>query len=125
MYGLGFAKSRRGPGLPSPMVAQAELASATEQCDEADPREAGWWAVTVSNCRPPGCKPGALPAELTALIRYFLAFPYPLSFSGQHLGQHYARFVAKRVEHDIIARRPGASASLHTHSQLHPDACRW
>ena len=25
-----------------------------------------WWAVTVSNCRPPGCKPGALPAELTA-----------------------------------------------------------
>jgi hypothetical protein len=41
------------------------------------------------------------------------------------LGQHYARFVAKRVEHDIIARRPGASASLHTHSQLHPDACRW
>ena len=49
----------------------------TEQCDEADPREAGWWAVTVSNCRPPGCKPGALPAELTALIRYFLAFRYP------------------------------------------------
>ena len=25
-----------------------------------------WWAVTGSNCRPPGCKPGALPAELTA-----------------------------------------------------------
>ena len=30
--------------------------------------------MTVSNCRPPGCKPGALPAELTALIGHFLAF---------------------------------------------------
>ena len=28
MYGLGFAKSRRGPDDPSPMVAQAELPSA-------------------------------------------------------------------------------------------------
>ena len=28
--------------------------------------------MTVSNCRPPGCKPGALPAELTALIGHFL-----------------------------------------------------
>src|SRR3954470_9395346 len=27
----------------------------------------GRWAVTGSNRRPPGCKPGALPAELTAL----------------------------------------------------------
>src|ERR1700694_342994 len=28
-----------------------------------------WWAVMVSNQRPPGCKPGALPTELTALCR--------------------------------------------------------
>ena len=79
--------------------------SATEQCGEADPRGAGWWAVTVSNCRPPGCKPGALPAELTALIRYFLAFRYLFLASGQHLGQHSAHFVAGRVEHRIIAQR--------------------
>ena len=25
-----------------------------------------WWAVTGSNCRPTGCKPAALPTELTA-----------------------------------------------------------
>ena len=30
-----------------------------------------WWAVTDSNCRPPGCKPGALPAELTAQALFF------------------------------------------------------
>jgi hypothetical protein len=30
-----------------------------------------WWAVTDSNCRPPGCKPGALPAELTALEAHY------------------------------------------------------
>src|SRR5262245_35061952 len=28
--------------------------------------EGGWWARTGSNRRPPGCKPGALPAELRA-----------------------------------------------------------
>src|SRR5262245_15077484 len=33
-------------------------------CDAGAGREATWWAVTGSNCRPPGCKPGALPAEL-------------------------------------------------------------
>ncbi len=27
-----------------------------------------WWAMTGSNCRPPGCKPDALPTELIALI---------------------------------------------------------
>ena len=49
MYGVGFAKSRQGPDRQ---------------------REAAWWAVTGSNCRPPGCKPGALPAELTARGHY-------------------------------------------------------
>jgi hypothetical protein len=42
--------------------------SSTEQILRTAEGEA-WWAVTVSNCRPPGCKPGALPAELTALPR--------------------------------------------------------
>src|SRR5262245_28647954 len=49
--------------------AQDLLDGATNGCWTLDvhraPR-AGWWAVTVSYCRPPGCKPGALPAELTA-----------------------------------------------------------
>ena len=34
---------------------------------EASRTSNGEWAVTVSNRRPPACKAGALPAELTAL----------------------------------------------------------
>ena len=111
MYGVEFAKSRRGQSCPSPMVAQADFAFADGAMRRSGSRGAGWWAVTVSNCRPPGCKPGALPAELTALIRYFLAFRYLFLASGQHLGQHIANFVAGRVEHRIIAQRPGDSRS--------------
>src|SRR5713101_3072351 len=32
-------------------------------------RGEGWWAVTDSNRRHPACKAGALPTELTALLR--------------------------------------------------------
>src|SRR6185312_8192425 len=65
MYGLGFAKSRQGPGRRSSLAAHGKLRN--RRRSNAEKRGAGWWAVTVSNCRPPGCKPGALPTELTAL----------------------------------------------------------
>src|SRR6185437_4822430 len=86
MYGLGFAKSRRGPGRPSPRSPRQISRPPTEQCGEADPRGTGWWAVTVSNCRPPGCKPGALPAELTALVRVSWCCEKPLYRLGNILG---------------------------------------
>ena len=106
MYGLRFAKSRRGAWKSAPRridwcdlraVAPHLAASSAKfrsrlarasfpvqnlldvvgawslgnRCSsrKSDAIFVGWWAVTVSNCRPPGCKPGALPAELTALPR--------------------------------------------------------
>jgi hypothetical protein len=44
----------------------------TQPFDRATERPKGFverWAVTVSNRRPPACKAGALPAELTARVR--------------------------------------------------------
>src|SRR3954466_1147307 len=38
-------------------------------------RREGWWAVTGSNRRPPACKAGALPAELTALTAFIAPVP--------------------------------------------------
>src|SRR5438105_10827393 len=38
------------------------------------PRSVSQWSVQGSNLRPPGCKPGALPAELTPLARNIKEF---------------------------------------------------
>jgi hypothetical protein len=40
-------------------------------------RSTGWWSWPGSNRRPPGCKPGALPAELQPLIRDGGRWPQP------------------------------------------------
>ena len=44
-------------------------AGQVKQSTPREPREA-WWAMTDSNRRPPRCKRGALPAELTARTLY-------------------------------------------------------
>ena len=72
--------------LPPTKVSQAvayTIVSRLVCCPGRCPEARVWWAVTVSNCRPPGCKPGALPAELTALLLFF----NNLEFDGQRLGQ--------------------------------------
>ena len=53
----------------------------------------GWWAVTVSNCRPPGCKPGALPAELTARISISTAFFATICIPPRHWGNTWGNIL--------------------------------
>ena len=36
-----------------------------------------WWAMTGSNCRPPACKAGALPAELIARVTKLIIASLP------------------------------------------------
>src|SRR6476661_7963666 len=51
VHGAGAALLRQGFG------GHPASRPTTEQILRSAQREAGWWAVTVSNCRPPGCKP--------------------------------------------------------------------
>ena len=52
-----------GPTVPEPMEAAIRISGRTTYYVYL---QFSWWAVTGSNRRPTGCKPVALPAELTA-----------------------------------------------------------
>ena len=80
------ARRQQGAGRRSRLAAErAESAALGEAGREAG--EADRWAVQGSNLRPPACKAGALPAELTARrperYRYFSS-----SFSAAELMQY-------------------------------------
>ena len=53
---------------PSPVAISPRGATGTKTAEEPPPgfpgQKRSWWRIPGSNRRPPGCKPGALPAEL-------------------------------------------------------------
>jgi hypothetical protein len=59
------------------------------------------WAVTGSNRRPPACKAGALPAELTARAVLSVALEAEVGFAG--LGAAEPDFVASSVAFGAVA----------------------
>ena len=75
------ASSSRTPStrsVRSVVIAPDALSRLPDTPDPLTHAEAAWragirWAVPGSNQRPPGCKPGALPTELTALLEAYSA----------------------------------------------------
>ena len=79
----------------------------------------GWWAVTVSNCRPPGCKPGALPAELTAHISHFCGFCYQFLNGytvGATFGATFCKFRCLNGRFPLVNSTPAMSLLYETKS---------